>query len=247
MIKKLLLISLITTSIYAESCWTSVELSRFAFDELDNKATLSIKDSVSCKPISNADLYLGNMKFRTNSKGLVRLPLPPENMHRKLPITIKKKGYITSKEKVFVSLGLYWNKQFLMSKELPLQSARFVLSWGKTPRDLDLHLVSKSYHISYRNTVNIPNKVRLDKDTRNGYGAETITLDKLDTHNEYKVLIYNFSNHKSIDNKVKIQVYLNNKLNNIVNLPNTQERCLEVATIKNNIITYKTKISNQCK
>ena len=231
----------------AKSCWTSVELAKYAFDEFDGKATFSIKDAVSCKPVANAKFYLGNMKFQADENGLVSLPLPPEDMDRQLPIRMERDGYITANESVLVSLGSYWKQQFLMSKELPLKSARFVLSWGKKPRDLDLHLVAKSYHISYRNTKSIPHKVRLDKDTTNGYGAETITVDSLDKHEKYRVLVYNYSNDAAIDNKAEVRVYANNKLDRVVRLEDTTDRCLEVATIVNNHITYDVKPSKLCK
>ncbi len=244
--KKLLLTLLLTITANAESCWTSLELSKFAQDELDDKVTFTIRDAVSCEAVSNAELYLGNMKFQADSSGLVKLPSPPENMDMELPVTIKSKGYITAKESVPVSFGSYWKKQFLMSKKLPLESARFVLSWGERPSDLDLHLIAKTYHISYRNTKNIPLRVRLDKDTTNGFGAETITVDTLDEEDEYKVLIYNFSNKSSIDKKVQLKVYANNKLDNTVTLSDSNQRCLEIASIKNNVITYDTKASSLC-
>lgn len=247
MLKKLLLTTLLTLTANAQSCWSTLELARYAQDELDGKATLSIKDAVSCKAVPNAEFYLGKMKFKANAKGLVHLPTPPEDMDRLLPITMKADGYITAHEKVMVTFGSYWTKQFLLSKKLPPQSARFVLSWGDKPSDLDIHLVAKSYHISYRNTKNIPSKARLDRDATNGYGAETITVDALDSKDEYKVLVYNYSNNAHIDNKGQVRVYANNELDGTVTLPRTSDRCLEVASIKDNVITYETKVSNLCK
>ncbi len=246
MIKKLLLTLLVTLSANAESCWTSLELSKYAQDELDDKATFSIKDAVSCEAVAYAKFYLGKMKFQADANGLVHLPTPPEDMDRSLPITIKADGYISAKERILVSFGSYWKKEFLMSKKLPPQSARFVLSWGDKPSDLDIHLVANAYHISYRNTRNIPSKAKLDKDTTNGYGAETITVDALDQEDAYKVLVHNFSNNAPLDNKVQIRVYANNQLDNIVTLSNSNKRCLEVASIKDNVITYETKASSLC-
>ena len=126
--KKLLLTLLLTITANAESCWTSLELSKFAQDELDDKATFTIRDAVSCEPVSDAELYLGTMKFQADAFGLVNLPIPPEDMDMELPITIKSEGYITAKESVLVSFGSYWKKQFMMSKKLPLESARFIMA-----------------------------------------------------------------------------------------------------------------------
>jgi len=229
------------SAVYGESCWTTQELSNFAMDEFSGKTRFSIKDSVTCKPVSNADFYIGSVKFTTDAKGLVEVPLPPEDLDKDIPITIKKDRYITAKEKVMVWGGSYWNNLFLMSKSLPINSARFVLSWGEKPADLDLHLKANHYHISFRNVKSIANKVKLDRDARKGYGPETITLDKLDKNDNYRVLVNRYNHKGNINNKAQLRVYLNNKLDKTLRLKNTNAKCVEIATISNNKIKYNFK------
>ena len=241
MIAKLVVLLALVVSMYADSCWSSLELSQFAQDEFNEEARFSVKDAVTCKPIANVKLTLGNVTFQADSRGIITLPLPPENMDRELPITISKPGYITAQESIMVVFGSYWNNLFLMSKELPSKSARFVLSWGNKPQDLDIHLKSKNYHISFRKIKSIENKVNLDRDSMHGYGPETITVDKLDANDEYKVIVHRYSKHGTIDNKTQVRVYLNNRLDRVLRLKNTTARCIEVATMKNNIIHYETK------
>ena len=241
MIKKIILTTALIASTYASSCWTSVEMSKFALAEFDDKAIFSIKDTVTCDPIANAEFFIGSMAFKADKDGLVTVPLPPENMDRELPITIKKTAYIESQEKIMVYSGSYWNNRFLMSKELPINSARIALSWSDKPSDLDLHLKSNNYHISFRKTKNIAHTVKLDRDAMRGYGPETITVDKLDKNDTYRILVNRFSSNGSIDEKTKVRVYLNNKLDKIVRLKNTSAKCVEVATISNNKIKYEIK------
>lgn len=240
-----LITALIYTTINAEPCWSRVELAEMAQDEFDGKARLSIKDAISCKPVENADFYLGKTKFTSDENGIITLPIPPEDMDAELPIKIEKKGYIPTKEYLLVTFGTFWKTQFLISKNLPKKSARFVLSWGEEPMDLDLHLKANMYHVSHKNTQDVKGLAKLDRDSRRGYGPETITLKTVDINDEYSLVVHRYSYKGKIDSKGQVKVYLNNKLDAIVTLPNTNERCLEVATIKNNQVSYKTKILDE--
>jgi len=240
---------MLATALFADSCWNKVEIAGFAQDEFSEKARFSIKDAVTCTPIAGALIILNGKRYKTDAYGQITVPLPDEDIDRNLPIQMKKAGYITANEKVMTVFGSYWNNLFLMSKDLPIKSSRFVLSWSNTPNDLDLHLKSDAYHISYRHTKNISGTAKLDRDARHGYGPETITVDKLNKNNNYRVLVFKYSNSGTINNKAQVRVYANGKLDNIVRLPNTNAKCIEVATIHNNKISYEVKeLSNsECK
>jgi hypothetical protein len=58
--------------------------------------------------------------------------------------------------------------------------ARVTLSWGKEPRDLDLHVVSSRYHVYYgaRGNFSSPPWMVLDIDIRNGFGPEVVSIEK---------------------------------------------------------------------
>lgn len=238
MIKKIILTCMLALSAHSDSCWSKAEVASFAQDEFDEIARFSIKDAVTCQPISNAKLTIASKTYTADKDGIVTLALPDDDIDQEIPITIKKAGYIQADENVMTLFGSYWNNLFLMSKDLPLNSARFALTWGNYPDDLDINLKSDTFHISYRKTRSIKNRVKLDRDSRKGYGPETITVDKLDKNNNYRVIVNRYS-AGSIDKKTKVRVYLNNKLDRVVKIPETTTRCIQVATINNNKIEYK--------
>ena len=234
-------ISILSLNVSASSCWSTLDIAALADEDLNGKTYFSIRDSVTCKPVSYARFTIGNISFKADKNGLVRVPLPPEDMDRALPIKIERRGYITANEKLLVTLGSYWNNTFLMSKKLPIESARFVLSWDAKPMDLDLHLKSNTYHISFRDTKSIKNRVQLDRDARKGYGPETITVKKLDKNNRYRVIVYRYTQDGSLNNRAQVRVYLNNKLDNVKRLRSTNARCVQIATIYDNKISYEYK------
>ena len=242
MLKKALILGSLTISLMANSCWTSVEVSNFAQDEFSDYARFSIKDAVTCEPLDGVLVKLGDDVYKTDKKGQIKVSLPDSTIDKRVSIKMRKKGYIAADEKVMTVFGSYWNNLFLMSKDLPLKSTRFVLSWGSSPQDLDLHLVSNNNHISYRHTRSISGKVELDRDAKRGYGPETITAKDLDKNDTYRVIIYKYTSGGNINDKGQVRIYANSELNKTLRLPNTSSRCIEVASINNNKITYNTKI-----
>ena len=242
MLKKIVLSLMVVGSVMGESCWSTLEVADIGFDELDDITKFSFKDVDDCKPIANATVLFLNKKFRTNENGEISFPSPPESIDGSIPIKIQKTGYITLTQNIPVSFGTVWQKKFLLTKEIPIKSARFILSWGKKPRDLDLHLVSDDFHISYRNKSGALHKAKLDRDATKGYGPETITLKELDKTKNYRVLVDRYSHDGVIDKQVTLSVYKNNGLDNVVHIPTSiSKRCVELATIHNNQITYKIK------
>ena len=242
MLQRILLFAFLTLSLSAKSCWTSVEVASFAQDEFSDFARFSIKDAITCQPINGALVKLGENIYKTDKNGQIKVPLPDVSVDKRISIKMRKKGYIAADEKVMTVFGSYWNNLFLMSKDLPLTSTRIVLSWGSTPQDLDLHLISNNAHISYRHKQSISGVAKLDRDAKSGFGPETITATHLDQDDTYRVVIYKYTSGGNINDKGQVRVYANSQLHNVVRLPNTKSRCIEVATIHNNKINYKTKV-----
>ncbi len=242
MLKKALLLSLLTLSLTANSCWSSLEVSNFAQDEFSDYARFSIKDAITCEPLEGVLIKLGENIYKTDKNGQIKVPLPDTTIDKRVSIKMRKKGYIAADEKVMTVFGSYWNNLFLMSKDLPLESTRIVLSWGSSPQDLDLHLISNTTHISYRHTRSISGEMKLDRDAKRGYGPETITAKNLKKNDTYKVVIYKYTSGGNINDKGQVRIYANSRLNKIIRLPNTQSRCIEVASIHDNKITYQTKV-----
>ena len=241
MLKKILFSSMVISGLFASSCWNVEEKAIQEEAELNGEVVFSFKDAVSCEPIKQANVKFLNHNFKTNNKGEIRLPVPPDNIDIKVPLIIKSNGYITLKQNIMVSVGSYWQNKFLLSKTMPINSARFVLSWSDKPKDLDLHLVSDDFHISYRNKT-LSSQAKLDRDAMNGYGPETITLNYVNKNKTYKVYIYKYSKNGKLDHNVHLSVYKNNKLNKTISLPdNLNGRCIQVLSIKNNSIDYTIK------
>ena len=247
-LKKVFLSSLVVSNLaYAESCWDVMERSELAMSSLDGIITFSFKDAKSCEPISYANVRFLGKNLQTDESGYLRIPVPPNNLDLEVPLTVSKNGYMTLKQKVMASVGSYWQNKFLMAKYIPIDKAMFVLSWGENPKDLDLHLKGSNFHISYRNR-NGGSYASLDRDAMNGHGPETITLNRLDSSQNYKLLVYNYSGG-GMDEKVNISVYTNAKINKVVNLNSSLGRCVEVANIHDNKVHYtmKTVPNSNCR
>jgi hypothetical protein len=246
--KKILLILFITSSLFAKGCWNTQENADMFDMELDEKVIFSFKDAVTCEPVNGAKVKFLGVIHTTNQKGQIEVPIPRDDLSTNIPIHFEKKGYINLTQNILASVGSYWNTKFLVSKELPINSIRFVLSWGDKPKDLDLHLVSENFHISFRKTKSIINEVKLDRDSRKGYGAETITLDEVHRDQTYKLYVYNFSNEKKFSGKANVAIYKNNSLDKVVSI-DKNSRCVEVAEIHDEQINYTLKsVSNKyCK
>lgn len=226
------------------SCWQSEEVSRIeGFSELDDIIVLSFKDALDCKPVEGLSVTIGGQSFETDAKGYLELPLEAfeELEDDELFIEAAKKGYMTLKTPVRARIGTVLDKRFLMSKDIPLESARFILQWGDEPQDLDLHLLSPNFHISFRHKKYIPQKARLDRDSLRGYGPETITLQKINSAEKYEVYVDNFSVGEDINSEATVAVYMNNKLDKIVRLPNTALGAVKILEIENGHVTYVNK------
>ncbi len=241
MLKNSLLLLFSASLLSADGCWDAHELAKYGQKTLDEIAVFSFRDAITCEPLQGVHINFLGKEFVTNAEGTVEMPQPPDDIDAFVPMSMKKDKYIPVDQKLHVSVGNYWQTLFLMTKEIPLNSARFVLTWGKKPADLDLHLKSEDFHISYRKTRSIPNKVKLDRDARRGHGPETITLDKLRTDKTYTLLVHQYSSDGNIDSKASVSVYLNNSFDKALNLEKTDAKCIQVATIQNKQITYEIK------
>ena len=89
--------------------------------------------------------------------------------------------------------------------------------------------------------------VKLNRDSQKGYGPETITVKKMDKNDTYKVLVHKYSRSGSINNKAQVRVFINNRLDRVVRLKNTTSECVQIATIKNNVVEYKLQELNELK
>lgn len=238
-LKKLFIAVLLISKVsFASGCWDLKESSTLEFDELNDVITFSIKDAVKCKIIKNAHVNFGGVSLMSNKKGHFSVPLSVLQEGQKINLLIKADGYISLLKRLEVEAGSIRGKKILLSPKLDPQSVRFVLSWGDKPKDMDIHLLSEDFHISYRNSKSISGRAKLDRDARRGFGPETITLKKVDKQSSYSLYVDRFSSRGSIDSNVEVQVYIDNRLNKVIKLPRTSKRSVKVMTLLNGKIDY---------
>ncbi len=241
---------LFASTLFAQSCWDLNDEVDMAHSELDSNIKFSFRDAVDCSKIDNLKVTFFGQIFHTNENGEISFPLPPSELDITDILVAKKKGYITLEQNVSASVGTFLNKKFLVTKDIPLDQARVILSWSDKPSDLDLHIRSEDFHISYRNKEGAQYKVSLDRDSLNGFGPETITIKKLDKEKKYKVYVSKYSHDGDIDSSVNLSFYANGKLDKSVNLSRElSSSCIQVATIYKNKINYNIKdiSSSKCK
>ena len=211
------------------------------FGEVDGKVKIFLKDAVTAEVIEGADVIIDNKSYESDHNGSVTFPLSmiEDIDDGVLVMEVKKSGYIRLKTDLKILTGSLWVNTYYLSKNIPLEKVRFVLQWGNTPRDLDLHLLSDDFHISYRDMRNIPNLANLDRDDIDGEGPETITLDRVDSSKKYRVFVHNYSNEKSFDDKGMVYIYANGELKKIQYLHKTKDREIDILEIINKEILFK--------
>ncbi len=73
-----------------------------------------------------------------------------------------------------------------------LDGLRVVLSWGRSPMDLDLHAVFADNHVSFQQRLG--RDANLDVDDTDAFGPETITIEKKAFGQPYLFAVHDFSN-----------------------------------------------------
>ena len=204
----IILITLITVQTHAQD---SIHRKfNDAFDELNSELALRFYDALNGKPLSKAQITFKGVSKLTNTAGKVvfKFPedLPPDT---NLPVKVKKRGYVTSTLPVHFMVGTVFNNQFSISPSLDLGKLRIVLDWGRSPSDLDAHLVKHNeYHISYRHMKSYAEKAWLDRDDRDGNGPETITVVKPKSEGHYDYYVQDYTQSGFIGNShAHVHVY----------------------------------------
>lgn len=218
-----------------QACWPLQERTEIdGFAELDDVLILSFKDALDCKPVNNARVIIGELDYTTDGRGYVKLPMAPfaAQMDARLAISVTRRGYIPLTTDLVVAAGTVLNRRLVLSPALPPGKVRFVLQWNDQPEDLDLHLKGPDFHISYRNMKNVPNRARLDHDEREGYGPETITLDRILPAGNYGLWVDNYSADAIFAGSEQVFVYVEDRLLRELRLPRTSQRAVQVLQIR---------------
>jgi len=172
--------------------------SKDAFAELEGELTLYFLNALDGNPIADASVnILGLGVFITDSEGKIRFPLPEEE-NDQLSVSFRDPEYLPSDFSVGLSAGTILYNRFSVSPILKVKYLRTVLDWGAFPKDLDAHFIRKNgYHISFRNSrVAKDGSGKLDRDDRNGFGPETITVKEISKDSEYEFFVHDYTNRK---------------------------------------------------
>jgi hypothetical protein len=225
---------------FAQSMWTVQEMAEIdGFSELDGILVLKFKDAVTGAAIRDLSVIVAGEMYEGDFRGMVELPIElVEGVDDEdLPFIASAPGYIDLEDVLKIRLESVMVKRFLMTKGLKFNQARFVLEWDQRPVDLDAHLLGPGFHISYRNMRSVPGKAILDRDARQGFGPETITLEEIVKDATYTLTVDNYSNESPMRN-VKVSVYMDNRLHKVLFYPEIRQNSLTVLTISEGRIFY---------
>ncbi|WP_028979120.1 tetratricopeptide repeat protein [Sporocytophaga myxococcoides] len=150
----------------------------------------------------------------TDPSGKISIPSPFGGVDdASVTLIIKKEGYST-----LVTKGPVKGLTYALSPTMTeLDGLRVVLNWGNSPQDLDSHLSYPGNHIFFQKKKG--SRANLDVDDTNGYGPETVTIEKKAQGQKYVYAVHNFSDGSvtgshslsSISN-AKVFVYIGNTL-----------------------------------
>ena len=135
-------------------------------------------------------------------------------------IIIKKPGYSNLVAKCPCA-GMTYALSPVMTN---LDGLRIVLNWGQRPDDLDSHLAFPGNHIYWERKLGAEGN--LDVDDVNGFGPETITINKKHAGESYVYAVHDFSNmhNPAADglarSQAKVLVYIGQSLVRSYYVPN---------------------------
>ena len=184
----------------------------------NGKLVLRFINAENGNPVEGASVNIeGVGEYTSDMQGKVLID-PPDDKTYAFHFT--KADFIPATYKFEVVAGTIFENRFLVSPVIDFGALRVVLDWGKSPADLDLHLVKEGdYHISYQNMhISNDGTAKLDRDDLKGFGPETITVKSIDNNATYTCYVKNFSDKKSprskalSKSKARVQVYGNNQL-----------------------------------
>lgn len=185
--------------------------------EFNGLLSLWITDCDTGKPVQEATVDISNVgTFKTDSNGIASFPALADGIYN---FTINHDDYVFTNEKFEVfSESIIFHK-YSVPKKVNYKCIKIILDWGKTPKDLDAHLIKEnSYHISFRDKRKSDDKtVWLDKDDMDSFGPETITITELDINSTYKYFVFNWTNRNDSNSLslsksgAKVRIYADNK------------------------------------
>jgi hypothetical protein len=227
-------------------------------DELDDAGaeqegmlTLRFFNAENGNPVADATITIQDFRtMTTDMEGKIRFEKQPDGIY---PFTFEKEGFITENNKFEIVAGTIFRNRFTVSPVISMGAIRIVLDWDKKPDDLDAHFVKEGdYHISYREKISSADgKAVLDRDDRDGFGPETITVKDIDEKAEYNYFVKDYSNKDSKNSKAlsksnaMVKIYGEGKLLNIWQLSEKQKgNAWMVFSIQNGKLVPTNEVKN---
>ncbi|WP_375181265.1 tetratricopeptide repeat protein [Chryseobacterium sp.] len=183
-----------------------------------NNELLVLSAVVKDKVIPNAQIIFqknGETSETVNTDASGKAVIPPQfvDANNEITLIIKKEGYST-----LVTKGPFGGLTYALSPVMEdLDGMRIVLSWGKSPSDLDSHLSYPNNHICYYHKEGT--NANLDVDDTDSFGPETITIEKRAQNKKYIYAVHDYSDKNRMDNdnlsnisNAKVYVYIGNTL-----------------------------------
>ncbi|MCF8308604.1 MAG: hypothetical protein K9I68_06305 [Bacteroidales bacterium] len=219
----------------------------------EGELTLRYVNAENEKPVNNAKVHIDKLgDFTTDRKGRVIFDDPEKD--GKYTFQFKKEGFIPLETEFEIAAGTIFYNRFAVSPVIDRKNLRIVMEWGENPPDLDAHLVKKSdYHISYRDmSVSEDGECKLDRDDRQSYGPETITIKDVDENGDYLYYVKDYTNRNKehsvalSNSKVHVRVFDNSGMLKEWNITsNKRGKTWKVFAIEDGIIKDLNRLENR--
>ncbi|MBQ0052567.1 MAG: SPOR domain-containing protein [Treponema sp.] len=183
--------------------------------EVSNKSLL-VKDADTGVPVAGATVNMDDGKWvlTTDESGTISLPAKIKKGNHQLLIT--HDDYVTTEQLLEISKKgeIVSGNQISVPRKVEYERIKIVLDWGTYPQDLDANIVTEGKRVYYKEQDVAG--IRLDRDDKDSYGPETITLENMDPSKKYSYYVTDYSDEGNVftnylsKSNAKVTVYKNN-------------------------------------
>ena len=190
-------------------------------DQLENSSKIvsgNVVLATNGSAVIGATVSLGSQNTVTDDKGYFVLSDVSQGSYE---ITVTKQGYITDKRRISVNAPI--SLIIALTDTELLNKWRAVLVWTGGIKDVDLHASkTNGEHVYWSNMTT--STMELDRDDRDFFGPETITID--DLNSQVAIYVHNYSSFKGdltaselAASGAAVTIYHGNQTINTYNVP----------------------------
>ncbi|KAL0221040.1 hypothetical protein RCL1_000894 [Eukaryota sp. TZLM3-RCL] len=205
-----------------------------------------VTDASTGKVVKGATVCIQSKKKITDESGLFQFEELTEGDYE---IEVSHSEYFTNKKSIHVAQNIPkgTTADIVLSKKLSSNEFKFVLTWGQTPLDLDIHmLTSSNCHVSFSNRKCSSGDLlaTLDIDKRTGFGPETISTSNPGS-GSHSVYVHNYSNEKPIAGcGAEVRIYNSEGILNVLKVPSSGNgRVWKIGSLTNGKFTVENVIT----